>query len=159
MDIRIGNGFDVHKLEEGRRLILCGVEIPWERGLVGHSDADAALHALSDALLGAAGMGDIGRHFPDTEERYKDADSAELTEIVMEMLRREGWSVNNADVTIIAQRPKLALFMEKMRERVAEILRVETERVNIKATTTEALGFVGRGEGMAAMAVVSIIRK
>ena len=157
-DFRVGTGFDVHKLVEGRKCIICGVEIPHETGLLGHSDADVALHALMDAILGAAGMGDIGRHFPDTDERFKGADSMKLTEHVLGLIKAKGYVVNNVDVTIIAQAPKMAPHIQTMRENVARGLKVEIERVNIKATTTEKLGFTGRGEGIAAEAVASIIK-
>mgnify|MGYP001109433151 FL=1 len=155
---RIGCGYDVHKLREERKLILCGVEVPYEKGLLGHSDADVALHALMDALLGAAAMGDIGKHFPDTDERFKGADSMQLTLHVKKLLQEEGWQVNNVDVTIIAQRPKLAGYIAKMRANVAKVLDVAESVVNIKATTTEKLGFTGRGEGIAAEAVASIVK-
>ena len=158
MQFRVGTGFDVHALVENRPLILAGVQIPYEKGLLGHSDADVALHALMDALLGAAGMGDIGKHFPDTDAKYEGADSRHLLCVVVEMLRQDGWQVNNADVTIIAQRPKLAPFIAAMRELVANDLGIGKEAVNIKATTTEKLGFTGRGEGIAAEAVASIIK-
>ena len=158
MQFRVGTGFDVHALVENRPLILAGVQIPYEKGLLGHSDADVALHALMDALLGAAGKGDIGKHFPDTDAKYEGADSRRLLRVVVEMLRQDGWQVNNADVTIIAQRPKLAPFIETMRELVANDLGIGKDAVNIKATTTEKLGFTGRGEGIAAEAVVSIIK-
>lgn len=158
MQFRVGTGFDVHALVENRSLILAGVQIPYEKGLLGHSDADVALHALMDALLGAAGMGDIGKHFPDTDARFEGADSRRLLRFVVEMLQKEGWQVNNVDVTIIAQRPKLAPFIATMRERVASDLGVGEDAVNIKATTTEKLGFTGRGEGIAAEAVASIIK-
>lgn len=156
--LRVGCGYDVHKLVEERRLILCGVEVPYELGLLGHSDADVALHALMDALLGAAALGDIGKHFPDTDERFKGADSMKLTEHVVGLLAERGWQINNVDVTIIAQRPKLASFIPAMRAQVARVLGVEEEAVNVKATTTEKLGFTGRGEGIASEAVASIIR-
>lgn len=156
--LRVGCGYDVHKLVEDRRLILCGVEVPYELGLLGHSDADVALHALMDALLGAAALGDIGKHFPDTDERFKGADSMKLTEHVAGLLAERGWQINNVDVTIIAQRPKLASFIPAMRANVARVLGVEEEAVNVKATTTEKLGFTGRGEGIASEAVASIIR-
>ena len=156
--LRVGCGYDVHKLVEERKLILCGVEVPYELGLLGHSDADVALHALMDALLGAAALGDIGKHFPDTDERFKGADSMKLTEHVVGLLAERGWQINNVDVTIIAQRPKLALFIPAMRANVARVLGVEEEAVNVKATTTEKLGFTGRGEGIASEAVASIIR-
>lgn len=155
---RIGCGYDVHKLGEERKLILCGVEVPYEKGLLGHSDADVALHALMDALLGAAAMGDIGKHFPDTDERFKGADSMQLTLHVKKLLQEEGWQVNNVDVTIIAQRPKLAGYIAKMRANVAKVLDVAESVVNIKATTTEKLGFTGRGEGIAAETVASIVK-
>lgn len=156
--LRVGCGYDVHKLVEERKLILCGVEIPYELGLLGNSDADVALHALMDALLGAAALGDIGKHFPDTDERFKGADSMKLTEHVVGLLTERGWQINNVDVTIIAQRPKLASFIPAMRANVARVLGVEEEAVNVKATTTEKLGFTGRGEGIASEAVASIIR-
>ena len=156
--LRVGCGYDVHKLVEERKLILCGVEVPYELGLLGHSDADVALHALMDALLGAAALGDIGKHFPDTDERFKGADSMKLTEHVVGLLAERGWQINNVDVTIIAQRPKLASFIPVMRAQVARVLGVEEEAVNVKATTTEKLGFTGRGEGIASEAVASIIR-
>lgn len=155
---RIGSGYDVHKLVEGRKLILCGVEVPYELGLLGHSDADVALRTLMDALLGAAAMGDIGKHFPDTDMRFKGADSVKLTEHVLQLLKERGWSVNNVDVTIIAQRPKLASFIPAMRSRVAQVLEISEDCVNVKATTTEKLGFTGRGEGIAAEAVASLIK-
>ena len=155
---RIGCGYDVHKLGEERKLILCGVEVSYEKGLLGHSDADVALHALMDALLGAAAMGDIGKHIPDTDERFKGADSMQLTLHVKKLLQEEGWQVNNVDVTIIAQRPKLAGYIAKMRANVAKVLDVAESVVNIKATTTEKLGFTGRGEGIAAEAVASIVK-
>lgn len=155
---RIGSGYDVHKLVEGRKLILCGVEVPFELGLLGHSDADVALHALMDALLGAAALGDIGKHFPDTDMRFKGADSVKLTEHVLLLLKEQGWQVNNVDVTIIAQRPKLASFIPAMRTKVAQVLGVSENCVNVKATTTEKLGFTGRGEGIAAEAVASLIK-
>lgn len=155
---RIGCGYDVHKLVEERKLIICGVEVPYEKGLLGHSDADVALHALMDALLGAAAMGDIGKHFPDTDERFKDADSMQLTLHVKKLLQEAGWQVNNVDVTIIAQRPKMAGYIAAMRTNVAKVLDVAESVVNIKATTTEKLGFTGRGEGIAAEAVASIVK-
>ena len=155
---RIGSGYDVHKLAPQRRLVLCGVEVPYELGLLGHSDADVALHALMDALLGAAALGDIGRHFPDTDERFKGADSMKLTAHVAELVRQQGWQINNADVTIIAQRPKLAPYIPQMRSKVAHVLGLPLDCVNVKATTTEKLGFTGRGEGIAAEAVASLIK-
>ena len=155
---RIGCGYDVHKLGEERKLILCGVEVPYEKGLLGHSDADVALHALMDALLGAAAMGDIGKHFPDTDERFKGADSMQLRLHVKKLLQEEGWQVNNVDVTIIAQRPKLAGYIPEMRSKVAAVLCLDEDAVNVKATTTEKLGFTGRGEGIAAEAVASLVK-
>lgn len=155
---RVGSGFDVHRFAEQRRLVLCGIEVPYEKGLLGHSDADVALHALMDAMLGAAAMGDIGKHFPDTDERFKGADSVKLTEHVVALLQEKGWLINNADITIIAQQPKLAKYIPAMRSKVASVLQIEEECVNVKATTTEKLGFTGHGEGMAAEAVVSLIK-
>ena len=157
-EMRVGHGYDVHRLTEGRKLILCGVEVPYALGLLGHSDADVALHALMDALLGAAALGDIGRHFPDTDEAYAGADSGKLLERVMEMLRAEGYSVMNADVTIICQRPKLAPYIEAMRLNVARHLGVAAGAVNIKATTTERLGFEGEGLGISSHAVCCLRR-
>lgn len=156
MKFRIGQGYDVHKLVEGRDLILCGVKIPHVTGLLGHSDADVALHALCDALLGAAGLGDIGRHFPDTDMQYKDIDSMLLLENVIEKIIRMGWSVGNVDLTIIAQKPKLLPYIEQMQKNVANALKIDLECVNIKATTTERLGFEGREEGISATAVALI---
>ena len=155
-NIHIGSGFDVHKLVLGRKLILCGVTIPYELGLLGHSDADVALHALMDAMLGAAGLGDIGKLFPDTDRAFKDADSMLLFKTVNEILRNKGWQVNNADVTIIAQRPKLASYREAMEGNLAAVLHLPEDAINVKATTTEQLGFTGRGEGIASQAVVTI---
>ncbi len=152
--MRIGQGYDVHKLVEDRDLILCGVNIPYEKGLLGHSDADVALHALSDALLGAAALGDIGKHFPDTDEQYKGADSIVLLKEVVRLINDKGYTISNADVTIIAQRPKISGYIEKMRKNVSDALGISVDRVNVKATTTEKLGFEGRGEGISAMAVV-----
>lgn len=152
--MRIGQGYDVHKLTEGRKCIICGVEIPHEKGLLGHSDADVALHALSDALLGAAALGDIGRHFPDTDPQFEGADSRVLLRKVVSLIKEKGFSVGNADLTIIAQKPKMLPYIEKMRENVASDLEITKDRVNIKATTTEKLGFEGRGEGISALAIV-----
>lgn len=156
--IRIGNGMDVHRLVEGRRLVICGVEIPYELGLLGHSDADVALHALSDAILGAAAMHDIGYHFPDTDPEYAGADSRKLLRRVVEIVGEKGYKIGNVDVTIIAQRPKMLPHIELMRERVAADLGVEIDDVSIKATTTEKLGFTGRGEGIAAQATALLYR-
>ena len=155
---RVGCGYDVHKLAADRKLILCGVEIPYESGLLGHSDADVALHALMDALLGAAGLGDIGRHFPDTDMKFKDADSVLLLRQVVGLLQKHGWQINNADVTIMAQRPKLAPHLEQMRENLAARMKVEPEQVNVKATTEEKLGFTGAEEGIASHAVCLLER-
>ena len=152
--MRIGQGFDVHALVPGRRLVLGGVTVPYELGLLGHSDADVLIHAIMDALLGAIGAGDIGGIFPDTDQTYRDADSTRLLAIVAKRVRDAGFQVVNLDSTIIAQRPKLAEFIPAMRQRLAEILGLTPERVNVKATTTEKLGFTGRGEGIAAQAVV-----
>ena len=157
--MRIGHGYDVHRLVEGRKLILCGVEVPYERGLLGHSDADVALHALMDALLGAAAMGDIGRHFPDTDPAYAGADSGRLLDHVVGLLRGKGYGVVNADVTIICQRPKLKDYIEQMRENVAAHLGVDIDCVNVKATTTEKLGFEGEGLGISAHAVACLVRR
>ena len=154
--MRIGHGYDVHRLVEGRKLILCGVEIPHTVGLLGHSDADVAYHALTDALLGAAAMGDIGRHFPDTDPKYKGADSGMLLDHVMELIWAKGYVVGNVDVTIIAQRPKLKDYIETMRENIAAHLKVELDCVNVKATTTEKLGFEGEGLGISTHAVACI---
>lgn len=158
VDFRVGTGFDVHRLVENRKCIICGVEIPYEKGLLGHSDADVALHALMDALLGAAAMGDIGKHFPDTDQSFAGADSMKLTARVLELIKKEGWKVNNVDVTIIAQKPKMAPYIEVMQAKVATVLEVSRGQVNIKATTTEKLGFTGRGEGIAAEAVATLIK-
>ena len=157
--MRIGQGYDVHRLTEGRKCIICGVDIPFEKGLLGHSDADVALHALSDALLGAAAMGDIGRLFPDNDPQYEGADSRVLLRTVVDKIAEKGYFVVNADITIIAQRPKMMPYIEKMRENVASDIHVTIDDVNIKATTTEKLGFEGRGEGISAMAVVLIDKK
>ena len=151
--IRIGHGMDVHRLVEGRRLILCGVEVPHTLGLLGHSDADVATHALMDALLGAAALGDIGKLFPDTDERYRGADSIGLLKDVCTLLRREGYALGNADVTIVAQRPKLRPYIDEMRLRLARAMGVEEGRVSVKATTTEHLGFEGEELGISAHAV------
>ena len=157
--MRIGHGYDVHRLVEGRKLILGGVDIPYEKGLLGHSDADVLLHALSDAILGAIGEGDIGRHFPDTDPKYKGADSLKLLAHVMDLAMDKGFVLGNVDATIVAQRPKLALHIPRMRENIAAALRAEPELVNVKATTTEELGFAGRGEGIAAYAVALMEKK
>ena len=151
--MRIGHGYDVHKLVEGRDLILGGVKIPYEKGLLGHSDADVLLHAVSDSLLGAAALGDIGLHFPDTDPAYKGADSLELLRIVGQMVFAEGYRVENIDVTMIAQRPKLKNYIPGMRLNIARVLGIRLEQVNVKATTEEHLGFTGDGSGMACHAV------
>lgn len=156
MMFRIGHGMDVHRLVEGRRLILCGVEIPHTLGLLGHSDADVAAHALMDALLGAAALGDIGKLFPDTDERYRGADSIELLRQVRALLHEHGYSLVNADVTIIAQRPKLRPYIDAMRARLAQALQTDADRVSVKATTTERLGFEGEEKGITAHAVCLI---
>ena len=157
--MRIGNGYDVHKLVAGRKLILGGVDVPHIKGLLGHSDADVLLHALSDAILGAIGEGDIGRHFPDTDPTYKGADSIKLLRHVMALADAKGFRIGNVDTTIVAQRPKLASFIPQMRLNIARALSTEEERVNVKATTTEELGFAGRGEGIAAYAVALLEKK
>lgn len=156
--MRIGHGYDVHRLVEGRKLILCGVELPHTVGLLGHSDADVAYHALTDALLGAAAMGDIGRHFPDTDPQYKGADSGKLLDHVMELIWEKGYTVGNVDVTIIAQKPKLKDYIEQMRENIAAHLKIELDCVNVKATTTEKLGFEGEMLGISTHAVACIVR-
>ena len=156
--LRIGHGYDVHRLVEGRKLILCGVEVPYTLGLLGHSDADVALHALMDALLGAAALGDIGRHFPDTDPAYAGADSGRLLDHVVSLLEQKGYAVGNVDVTIICQRPKLKDYIEQMRENVAAHLKVDSDCVNIKATTTEKLGFEGEGLGISSHAVACIVK-
>lgn len=158
MKLRIGHGYDVHRLTEGRALILGGVAVPYEKGLLGHSDADVLTHAVMDALLGAAGLGDIGRHFPDSDPAYAGADSMKLLDHVMALLREKGWQVGNADATILAQKPKLALYIPEMRRRLAAGLGVPEDQVNVKATTEEKLGFTGSGEGMAAHAVCLLER-
>jgi 2-C-methyl-D-erythritol 2,4-cyclodiphosphate synthase len=157
--LRVGQGFDVHRFAdpaEGRRLMLMGCEVPHDRGLAGHSDADVMLHALMDALLGAAGLGDIGQHFPDTDPAFKGADSMKLLELVMAALRLQGWQVMSADICLIGERPKLAPHRLRMRDQVAPVLGLDPSAVNVKATTTEKLGFTGRGEGLAAQAVALI---
>ena len=151
--MRIGHGYDVHRLVPDRKLILGGVDIPYEKGLLGHSDADVLLHAVSDSLLGAAGLGDIGRHFPDTDPKYKGADSLALLREVYRKVSEKGFRVGNIDVTMIAQKPKLKDFIPRMRENIAAAVNVTPDRVNVKATTEEKLGFTGSGEGMACHAV------
>ena len=156
--VRIGHGYDVHRLVEGRKLILGGVEIPYERGLLGHSDADVLTHAVMDALLGAAGLGDIGKLFPDHDPAYEGISSLVLLDRVCERLREEGWQVGNVDATVVAQRPKLAPYIPQMRQNLALHMGVPPEQVNVKATTEEGLGFTGTGQGMAAHAVALLER-
>lgn len=152
--MRIGIGYDVHQLVEGRKLILGGVDIPYERGLLGHSDADVLVHAIEDAVLGALALGDIGKLFPDTDPAYKDASSMKMFKQVMALVKEKGYAVGNIDATIIAQKPKLAPYITAMRENIAEVCEKELSAVSIKATTSEQMGYEGRGEGMTAMAVV-----
>lgn len=156
MKYKIGQGFDVHQLVEGRKLILCGVEIPYHLGLLGHSDADVAIHALCDALLGASGLGDIGQHFPDTDNRFKNIDSRILLRNVARLLEQNGYAIGNVDITIIAQAPKLSPFRKQMIDNLSVDLHISPEEVSLKATTTEHLGFTGRGEGIAALAACII---
>ena len=151
--MRIGHGYDVHKLAENRDLIIGGVKIPYELGLLGHSDADVMLHAVSDALLGAAGLGDIGKHFPDTDPAYKNADSLKLLQIVAQRVQEAGYRVSNIDVTMIAQKPKLKPYIPQMAENIASAVGIAVDRVNVKATTEEHLGFTGNGEGMSCHSV------
>ncbi|WP_413384639.1 2-C-methyl-D-erythritol 2,4-cyclodiphosphate synthase [Bacillus velezensis] len=153
---RIGQGFDVHQLTAGRPLIIGGIEIPYEKGLLGHSDADVLLHTVADACLGAAGEGDIGKHFPDTDPEFKDADSFKLLQHVWNIVKEKGYVLGNIDCTIIAQKPKMAPHIDAMRKRIAEGLEADVSQVNVKATTTEKLGFTGRAEGIAAQATVLI---
>lgn len=156
--IRVGQGFDVHQLVEGRPCIIGGVTIPYEKGLLGHSDADVLLHAVTDAILGALGLGDIGRHFPDNDPAFKDADSLKLLEQVWVMAKERGYTLGNIDSTIIAQKPKMAPYIPQMSEVIAKALDAEVDQVNVKATTTEQLGFTGRGEGIAAQSVVCLVK-
>lgn len=155
---RTGLGYDVHPLVPGRPLILGGVEIPYPLGLQGHSDADVLSHAVGDALLGAAGLGDLGRHFPDSDPRYRGISSLKLLEVIREKIRLRGWALVNVDSTVVAQKPRLADYLESMGERLAGTLQVTADRINVKATTTEGLGFAGRQEGLAAYAVVLLVR-
>lgn len=157
--MRIGQGYDVHRLVPDRKLILGGVEVPFEKGLLGHSDADVLTHAVMDALLGAAGLGDIGRHFPDSDPAYAGADSLRLLAAVMDQLAEAGWRVGNVDATIIAQRPKLADYLPQMRQNLALAMGVLSNQVNVKATTEEGLGFTGAGEGIAAQAVTLLLER
>jgi 2-C-methyl-D-erythritol 2,4-cyclodiphosphate synthase len=154
--LRVGYGYDVHRLQEGRRLVLGGVEIPHMQGLLGHSDADVLLHAICDALLGAAALGDIGQHFPDSDSQYKDINSLLLLKEVAGILQRAGWRVINVDSTVVAQEPRLAPHIKQMRQNIARVLAIESEQVSVKATTTEGLGFAGRQQGISAHAVVLI---
>ncbi|MGG4344161.1 MULTISPECIES: 2-C-methyl-D-erythritol 2,4-cyclodiphosphate synthase [Paenibacillus] len=156
--IRVGQGFDVHQLVEGRPCIIGGVTIPYDKGLLGHSDADVLLHAVTDAILGALGLGDIGRHFPDNDPAFKDADSLKLLEQVWVMAKERGYRLGNIDSTIIAQKPKMAPYIPQMAEVIAKALDAEVDQVNVKATTTEQLGFTGRGEGIAAQSVVCLVK-
>lgn len=158
MEFRVGNGFDVHRLIEGRKCIICGVDIPYDRGLLGHSDADVALHALEDALLGACAKHDIGYHFPDTDPKWEGADSRVLLRAVRDILAEDRWQISNVDVTIIAQAPKMLPYIEQMRANIAADLKIAIDTVSVKATTTERLGFTGRGEGIAAQANALIYR-
>ena len=154
--IRVGHGYDVHRFAEGYKLILGGVEIPYELGLLGHSDADVLVHALMDAMLGAAGLGDIGKHFPDTDDKYKGISSMILLKKVKELIEEEGYSLSNADITIVAQKPKLAPYIEQMKKNIASVLCTDVSDINVKATTEEHLGFTGRLEGISSHAVVLI---
>lgn len=158
MKIRVGHGYDVHRFADDRKLILGGVDIPYEKGLLGHSDADVLVHAIMDSLLGAAALGDIGIHFPDTDPKYSGADSIELLKEVVRLLKEKGFAVSNIDATVIAQKPKLKPYIEKMRERIANAMDTDIENVSIKATTEEKLGFTGRLEGISAHCV-SLIEK
>ena len=155
---RFGMGYDVHQLVENRKLIIGGVDIPYEKGLLGHSDADVLLHAISDALLGAAALGDIGKHFPDTDPRYKGADSLKLLEEVGNLLAEKGYVVGNVDATIVAQKPKMLPHIPQMRENIARVLRVDIDQINVKPTTEEHLGFTGSGHGISSYAVAGIER-
>lgn len=157
--MRVGLGYDVHKLVENRKLIMGGVDIPYEKGLLGHSDADVLLHAIKDSILGAAALGDIGKHFPDTDQDYKNANSMDLLRQVGILLNSKGYLVNNLDATIIAQKPKISPYIEEMRNNVSLALNLEVDKINIKATTTEGLGFVGIEEGIAAQSIASIVKK
>lgn len=157
MKFRVGHGYDVHKLAEGRKLIIGGVEIPHSKGLLGHSDADVLAHAICDALLGAVALGDIGKHFPDNDDRYKDVDSLVLLEKVCELIRNKGYEISNVDSTILAQAPKLRPYIDEMRSKLAKAMKLDIDEVSVKATTEERLGFTGREEGIAAHAVVLLM--
>ena len=154
--MRVGLGYDVHKLVEGRKLILGGVDVPHTLGLLGHSDADVLVHAIMDALLGAAALGDIGKHFPDTDPAYKGADSMKLMEHVRDLIEEKGYVIENIDATVIAQKPKLRPYIDQMEENIAKVLRIERDQINVKATTEERLGFTGREEGIASQAICSL---
>lgn len=156
--MRIGHGYDVHRLVEGRKLILGGVEIPWQKGLLGHSDADVLVHAVMDAILGAAALGDIGKHFPDTDPNYAGADSMLLLREVVRLVEEQGYQIGNLDCTVIAQQPKLKDLIPQMQERIAAVCKVQPNQVNVKATTEEKLGFTGTGEGMSAHCVCLLTR-
>jgi 2-C-methyl-D-erythritol 2,4-cyclodiphosphate synthase len=158
MDIRVGEGYDAHRLVTGRKLVLGGVFIEYEMGLQGHSDADVLTHAVMDALLGAVGMGDIGKHFPDTDEKYRGVSSLKLLKYVYDLLSGANYSISNIDAVIVAQKPKLAPYMDEMRKNIADVLNLPPERVNVKATTTEMMGFEGRGEGISARAVCLVTK-
>lgn len=159
IDLRTGIGFDVHAFEEGRKLILGGIEILHNKGLAGHSDADALLHAVTDALLGSIALGDIGTYFPDDDPRYKNADSSVFLKKASELIRNRGFYVNNIDVVVLLQQPKIAPYTQKMREKISKVLDIGSDRISIKATTTEKLGFVGREEGISVIAVATVVRK
>jgi len=159
LDLRTGIGFDVHSFTEGRKLILGGIEIKHDKGLAGHSDADAVLHAITDALLGSIALGDIGTHFPDNDPRYKNADSTIFLKKAHELLRNKGYYINNVDTVIMLQQPKISPYTQKMIEKISKILDIGADRISIKATTTEKLGFVGREEGISVMAVATVVRK
>jgi len=159
LDLRTGIGFDVHAFTEGRKLILGGIEIAHDKGLAGHSDADALLHAVTDAMFGSLSLGDIGTHFPDDDPRYKNADSTVFLKRAHELIRNKGYYLNNIDVVVMLQIPKIAPYVQKMKENMSKILEIGSDRISIKATTTEKLGFVGREEGISVMAVVTVVRK
>jgi len=159
IDLRTGIGFDVHAFTDGRKLILGGIEIKYDKGLAGHSDADALLHAITDALFGSLSLGDIGTHFPDDDPRYKNADSTVFLKKAHELIRNRGYYVNNIDVVVMLQQPKISPYAQKMKDKISKILDIGSDRVSIKATTTEKLGFVGRKEGISVMAVATVVRK
>jgi 2-C-methyl-D-erythritol 2,4-cyclodiphosphate synthase len=159
IDLRTGIGFDVHAFADGRKLILGGVKIKHNKGLTGHSDADALLHAVTDALFGSLSLGDIGTHFPDNDPRYKNADSTVFLKKASELVRNRGYYINNIDVVVMLQQPKISSYVQKMKDKISKILDIGSERISIKATTTEKLGFIGREEGISVMAVVTVVRK